>query len=100
LRGRGATTPKRHARKYLDYFDCIWSLQSFLLSEADRHDTAIVANDDLEKATRQVIVTINRELAGHFHGAPGDAFGEFAEALLAEHDSSRWQRLVPELINQ
>ena len=47
----------------LEQFESIWSLQSHLLSEADRNDTAIVTNDDLEKAVRQVIMTINRELS-------------------------------------
>ena len=98
LRGRGAQTPKRHARKYLEHFDSIWSLQSFLLSEADRNDTAIVTNDDLENAVHQVIVTINRELARHFAGDPGQAFGGLASELGIDLDSDDWGRLVPALI--
>ena len=38
LRGRGAEVPQRRARRYLNTFDSIWSLQTFLLSESDRCD--------------------------------------------------------------
>lgn len=98
LRGRGAQTPKRQARKYLKHFDSIWSLQSFLLSEADRNDTAIVTNDDLDKAIHQVIVTINRELARHFSGEPEQVFGRLAAELRIELDSDDWGRYVSVLI--
>jgi hypothetical protein len=91
--------PKRHARRYLERFDSIWSLQSFLLSEADRKDTAIVTNDELEKAVRQVIITINRELSRHFEGTPLSAFGPAAEGLSAEADEADWSSRVADLIN-
>jgi 2-phosphoglycerate kinase len=97
LRGRGAQTPKRHAQKYLHHFDSIWSLQSFLLSEADRHETAIVTNDDLEKAAHQVIVTINRELSAHFNGTPEGVFGDWLKEAHIDLDDEHWDRWVPAL---
>jgi 2-phosphoglycerate kinase len=99
LKGRGSRVPKRHARRYLERFDSIWSLQSFLLSEADRKDTSIVTNDDLEKAVRQVIITINRELSRHFEGTPLSVFGPAAEGLSPETDEADWSSRVADLIN-
>lgn len=100
LRGRGTQSPRRHTRKYLEHFDSIWSLQSFLLSEADCHDSAIVTNDELEKATHQVIVTINRELSRHFEGSPAQAFGPMASEFELEQETDDWPRFVPGLIGQ
>jgi 2-phosphoglycerate kinase len=100
LRGRGSQTPKRHARKYLEKFDSIWSLQSFLLSEADRNETAIVTNDDLEKAVHQVIVTINRELSKHFKGRPEEAFGNTASEAGLDLEAVDWRDAVPALISR
>ena len=76
LRGRGAQVPRRRAKRYLDKFDSIWALQSFLLSEADRCDVPIITNQDKERAVQQVILQVNQELARHFHGSPAEVFGD------------------------
>ncbi|MCP5065493.1 MAG: hypothetical protein GY946_02920 [bacterium] len=68
IRGRGKKTPDRRAKRYLDHFDSIWSLQSFMLSEADSLGVPIVANNDLDNATHQIVGLLVHELAKHFTG--------------------------------
>lgn len=70
IRGRGRTVPARRAKRYLDNFDDIWTLQSFLLAEADRTGVPIVANDDIELTVRDVILAILRALAKQLDTSP------------------------------
>lgn len=58
IRGRGTLVPERRAQRYLNDFDAIWVLQSYLLSEADRAGVNIVANTDIQIASRQVLEII------------------------------------------
>jgi 2-phosphoglycerate kinase len=94
LRGRGVLAPQRRAKRYLGKFDAIWSLQSFLLSEADRCETAIITNQDKDKTVQQVILQVNAELAKHFKGRPDEVFGESAQAMMQRADRSSWRELV------
>ena len=55
LHGRGKSAPDRRAKRYLDHFDDIWRLQSFLLSEADRAGVPIVTNEDKDRTLQQVL---------------------------------------------
>jgi len=75
LRGRGVEVPQRRAKRYLNKFDSIWSLQSFLLSEADRCDVPIITNHDKEKAVLQIIQQVNYELSKQFSGSAREVFG-------------------------
>ena len=60
LQGRGAQVRRRRAARYLQSFDEIWRLQSYLLSEADRANIPIVSNDDRDKVFREIMrLTIN-----------------------------------------
>lgn len=89
LRGRGAQVPRRRAKRYLDKFDSIWALQSFLLSEADRCEVPIITNQDKERSVQQLILHVNQELARRFHGTPLEVFGvEVAEA------QTPWRQLI------
>ena len=99
LRGRGTEEPQRKAKRYLKGFDSIWSLQSFLLSEADLYDAPIITNDDRSKAIHQIIVVINDEISRHFGGTPDTVFGDVVIQLEDRPDRERWESLVPELIN-
>lgn len=94
LRGRGLEVPQRRARRYLDKFGAVWRLQSFLLSEADRHDVPIITNNDIEKAALQVILHVNQELARHFTGSPEQVFG-LPQASGEENEQPSWQALIP-----
>ena len=76
LRGRGEEAPERTGKRYLSHFDRIWALQTFLLSEADRARIPIIANDDKEKATVQVMSTIIDVLAENFAATPEQVFAE------------------------
>jgi 2-phosphoglycerate kinase len=75
LRGRGQLAPERDSKKHLSNFDRIWALQSFLLSEADRHRIPIIANDDKEKATAQVMKAIIDSMEEKFSSRPSEVFG-------------------------
>ncbi|MBT8428731.1 MAG: hypothetical protein KJN79_02355, partial [Gammaproteobacteria bacterium] len=98
LRGRSTSKPKRRAKRYLRNFDSIWSLQTYLLSEADSHDTAIITNDEIEKAIQKVIITVNHELKKHYSGGPAEVFGQVAAKY--EEQGGDWKQLVPDLINE
>ena len=50
FRGRGEKIDARRADRYLEHFDSIWRLQSYLLSEADRLQTPIIINDNKEQS--------------------------------------------------
>jgi len=97
LRGRGAEVPQRRANRYLNKFDSVWSLQSFLLSEADRCDVPIITNHDKDKAVQQIVLHTVHELAGHFSGSPRDVFGGVVDEVKDRVESESWHQLVPVL---
>lgn len=70
IRGRSKYAVNRRAQRYLNHFDSIWRLQSFLLSEADRYGVPIVTNEDKEKTLRDVLLTVQDALAREFTGDP------------------------------
>ncbi len=69
LQGRGQQVSTRRAQPYLEYFDVIWKLQSFLLSEADRLQVPIIANDDREESIRSLMEIVSDALLAEFAGA-------------------------------
>ncbi len=75
IRGRGIKAPRRRAQRYLNEFDAIWRLQSYLLSEADRSEVAIVANNDKQDAVQQVLAEVGNRLKREFSGDPREVFG-------------------------
>jgi len=97
LRGRGVEVPQRTAKRYLSSFDSIWSLQSFLLSEADRCDTPIITNNDKDKAIQQLIQQVSYALSNHFHDTPEAVFGETVSQLAHSAETRSWQDIVPYL---
>ena len=72
--GRGADVPERRASRYLKHFDEIWRLQSYLLSEADRANKAIVINNDRDKVFREIMRITIETLAKDFNASPQDVF--------------------------
>ncbi len=99
LRGRGVEVPQRRAKRYLHSFDSIWSLQSYLLSEADRCDVPIITNEDKEKSILQIIQQVNTELARHFTGTAEQIFGDIVTKVNEGPGISSWRRMVPLLRN-
>ncbi len=95
LRGRGVEVPQRRAKRYLHNFDSIWSLQSYLLSEADRCDVPIINNEDKEKSILQIIQQVNTELARHFTGSSEQICGDVVEKVRERAETSSWREIVP-----
>jgi len=95
LRGRGVEVPQRRAQRYLDSLESIWSLQSYLLSEADRCDVPIITTEDKEVAVLQIIQQVNRELSRHFSGTVEQVFGTVVDELKQKAETAAWQETVP-----
>ncbi|MFH0946937.1 MAG: hypothetical protein V2A76_17215 [Planctomycetota bacterium] len=74
LKGRASQVPGRRSRRYLEHFDEIWRLQSFLLSEADWAGIPIISNTDKEHALGQVMAIIMDTLTRSFTGTPEEVF--------------------------
>jgi 2-phosphoglycerate kinase len=99
LKGRGTLVPQRRAKRYLSKFDAIWTLQSFLLSEADRCEVPIITNQDKDRAILQIVQHVNRELSRHFRGTPASAFGEDTDELASSTANSSWRDFASGLAN-
>lgn len=76
IKGRAEDTPERRAKQYLSNFDSLWSLQSFLLDEADKASVPIVVNEDLEDTVRQSILSLLQTLALEYSGDPAELLGD------------------------
>jgi len=74
IKGRGRKSPDRRAERYLTNIDGIWQLQSYLLSEADEAQVAIVFNEDQEATVHQSMRVILDALAKHF-ASPAEPTG-------------------------
>lgn len=74
LIGRGIQAPQREAERQLSHFEAIWSLQEYLLAEADKANIPIIANEDKEHAIRVVLHTIIDALSKNFSSTPREAF--------------------------
>lgn len=98
LRGRGVSVPRRRAKRYLNHFDSIWSLQSYLLSEADRCDTPIITNEDKERSVHQLILHLNYELSRHFKGSARDVFGNIVDQVSEKGRDIAWHDMAPLMI--
>jgi len=99
LRGRGVEVPQRRTKRYLNNFESIWSLQSYLLSEADRCDVPIITNEDKDKSVLQIIRQVNGELARHFTGTAQQVFGDVVSKVGDRAKTSSWRQIVPLLRN-
>ncbi len=84
LQGRGQQITSRRSERYLTYFDSIWQQQSFLLSEADRHDIPIIVNDDAEETVKHVMDQISEAVTARFPTADKDLLGEHADLLTSD----------------
>lgn len=77
IRGRGNKVPQRRSERYLDNFDYIWRLQSYLLSEADKAKITIIPNENKEKVIQEVMRTTISYIAREFTSDPDDTFPGF-----------------------
>ncbi len=88
IKGRGTSTPQRRSERYMDNFEDIWRLQSFILSEADRASTPIVINRDKETTIREFMKIIGDNLA--------DSFDQSAEQVLMQLGNHDQQTTLPD----
>ena len=73
---RSTNAPDRGSKHYMQYFDEIWRLQSYLLSEADRANIPIVVNEDRDKVFSEIMRLTIATLAKSFDSTPKKVFGE------------------------
>jgi len=76
IRGRGTSIPARRSARYLEAFNEIWRLQSYLLSEADRAGIPIVRNTDVDEVFIEVMRIILDRLSSGFSRTPAEVFGK------------------------
>jgi 2-phosphoglycerate kinase len=75
ITGRSSDAPERRAAHYLEHFDSIWKLQSWLLAEADQAAVPIIINEDREHVFREIMLTIIEQLEKEFDKTPEEVFG-------------------------
>jgi 2-phosphoglycerate kinase len=81
FRGRGEQVDERRSERYLEHFESIWRLQSYLLSEADRLQIPIVLNNNREQVIRDVMKTITGSLLSQLAAEPNEVFAASRRAL-------------------
>ena len=74
FKGRGEKVVERRAERYLEHFDSIWGLQSYLLSEADRMQIPIVVNNHQERVVRDAMSSIIGSLSARLTAEPNKVF--------------------------
>jgi 2-phosphoglycerate kinase len=74
IKGRSTKVPRRRARRYLEHFESIWKLQTFLLSEADSTGVPIISNSDREDVFREIMLYTIDKLAKDFDKKPEQVF--------------------------
>lgn len=62
LIGRGQLIQSRRSERYIQHFEHIWDLQSFLLDEAEDYDIPIITNHDEETTVRAILQTVSNVL--------------------------------------
>jgi len=75
IKGRSTDVPQRRAKRYLEHFEGIWTLQTFLLSESDQTDVPIISNTDRDDVFREIMLHTIDRLAEGFEKTPEQVFG-------------------------
>lgn len=86
IKKRNTNVPDRGAEHYLEHFDEIWHLQSYLLSEADRANIHITLNESRDKTFAEIMRFTIATLAESFDSTPEKVFG-----APVDPDQSDWQ---------
>jgi 2-phosphoglycerate kinase len=84
IKVRSNNVPDRGAEHYLQYFDEIWRLQTYLLSEADGANIHITVNENRDKVFSEIMRFTIAILAENFDGTPEKVFG--AKAFVDDLD--------------
>lgn len=75
IKARSTNVPDRGKEHYLQYFDEIWRLQTYLLSEADLATIHIVVNEHRDKVFSEIMRFTISILAETFDNTPEKVFG-------------------------
>ena len=75
IKDRSTNVPDRGAEHYLQFFDEIWRLQTYLLSEADRANIHIAVNENRDKIFSEIMRFTIATLAENFDSTPEKVFG-------------------------
>ena len=76
LKHRAREQPERPASRYIQGLDEIWALQSYLVTEAERHDVPLIVNSDIDEALHELLMQISDTIAGRFPSSPKISPGE------------------------
>jgi len=74
FKGRGEQVGERRSERYLQNFEAIWRLQSYLLSEADKKGIPIIVGNHREQVIIDVMKTIVQSLSTHLIPEPSEVF--------------------------
>jgi 2-phosphoglycerate kinase len=75
IKGRSTNVPQRRAERYIEHFDSIWKLQTYLLSESDQADVPIIINTDRDDVFREIMLYTIDKLSEDFTKTPEQVFG-------------------------
>ncbi|HUV21047.1 MAG TPA: hypothetical protein VMZ32_04615 [Gammaproteobacteria bacterium] len=78
IKDRSTNVPDRGSEHYLQYFDEIWRLQTYLLSEADRTNIHIAVNESRDIVFSDIMRFTIATLEKTFDGTAEQVFGEKA----------------------
>jgi len=76
IKARSTNVPDRGTEHYLQYFDEIWRLQTYLLSEADHNNMHIAVNESRDKTFSEIMRFTISTLAQTFNSTAEQVFGE------------------------
>ena len=74
IKGRSTNVPQRRAERYIEHFDSIWKLQTYLLSESDQADVPIIINTDRDDVFREIMLYTIDKLSEGFNKKPEEVF--------------------------
>mgnify|MGYP001147689464 CR=1 FL=1 len=71
FRKRGSEHAARNASRYIEHFEDIWELQSFLLDEADEAGISIINSGNMEEAIKGILEEITNIVVKQYLENPG-----------------------------
>ena len=66
LKRRAKEQPERASSRYLKHIDKIWTLQTYLVAEAEEHKIPMILNIDAEEALQELLMHISTIITQHF----------------------------------
>ncbi|MBT8429930.1 MAG: hypothetical protein KJN79_08460, partial [Gammaproteobacteria bacterium] len=66
LKRRAKEQPERGSSRYLKQIEKIWTLQSYLVTEAEENKIPMILNVDVEEALQELLMHISKTIAQHF----------------------------------